>query len=185
MSPENLLCYFWLGKAQVPSVLRALKPTLNFISWPHTPESWWSIFRTSAIFISTLSLLSLFGLVGIKSGLTNPIFYKETQGDKVENIVHWQAKADDHISHVCAWLYKGRNFSIRCWDWEHHSVDTRGGNTHKFFSSALPITSAWTRNSKSNKLDLHGILPPFNLEPRAKDDSAQGLFREWVCQAVK
>ena len=24
---------------------------------------------------------SLFGLVGIKLGLTNPIFYKETQGD--------------------------------------------------------------------------------------------------------
>ena len=40
----------------------------------------------------------LFGKKEIKLNLTNHSSYKETQGDKVEHVVQWQAKTDVHIN---------------------------------------------------------------------------------------
>lgn len=42
---------------------------------------------------------SLFGQVGVKWSLTNHICFKETQGDKIEQGVQWQTKADAHLSY--------------------------------------------------------------------------------------
>lgn len=130
--------------------------------------------------IPALSLMeSLFSVVGIKLGLTNPIFSKETRGDKIEDVIHWKTKAcaNSYGSHrilQMQWLYhKVLGLILAAYSWHQH------GSIHKFSSPALPHHISLCQELKVQQLALHSILPTFNLEPRAKEAVLeQVLLRE-------